>query len=320
MLNSTLSFTFLSLFSAFGNCLKRWPISSINDLDGERTVVDWIKKYTVPNTLNGNGDPWTHSQLPKIAGKSYNTNIKPAAWAAAIVTGWAISEGDYGIIDFYRKKDSDVCPYFQNPSQLPPAGTFPLQTFTYSNCQGTAQNIDPRTNTFKDVGGDCSCCAKNNAGGRLIGPNQKCRPRDGKSDWQNGIFAMEMSHVQDDAAGIAERARKIYGRNYPKSGYTYVDVLNNTITTAGFPNGAQVYNTVMGCFPVKNGRHQYVDPRKLTWACADLVKSWLTRNHLVGLTVAMTDNVGWLAGETKVRGRFESNFNGVTVLAQYFNS
>ncbi|KAF2004329.1 hypothetical protein P154DRAFT_519532 [Amniculicola lignicola CBS 123094] len=74
------------LFTAFGDCLKRWPIRSISDLDREIEVVKWIKKYTVPNTLNPQGAAWTVSQLPKISGRAYASNIKPAAWATAIVT------------------------------------------------------------------------------------------------------------------------------------------------------------------------------------------------------------------------------------------
>jgi hypothetical protein len=306
-----LFFFLLIYFNAFGTCLKKWPIASVNDLDApEKKVVDWIKKWTVPNTLNKTGGAWTAASLPKVA-MSYDSNIKPAAYAAAIVTAWAISEGVYGVEDFYRVKNNVVCPWIELPAQLPPQSDFPVQIFSYSNCQGRAENLDLSTGNYRDKG-DCSC-TKCREGGRLIGPIQKCKGRDttGKeSDWQNGIFAMEQSHVAS-AEDVVTRAEKIY-QQFRGRDYTYVDVLDNTVAVAGFPQGTAVYETIMRCFPVnKSGKRQRVNAGDLTWACADLVSMWLTRNHLVALTVAMTDNLDFL--------RYQGNLTAISVLAKHFN-
>jgi hypothetical protein len=300
-------------FSTVGSCLKKWPITTINDLSAqEKKVVDWIKKYTVPNTLDKNGAAWTTKTLPKV-NMIYDSSIEPAAYAAAIVTAWTISEGDYGVKDFYRVKEDSVCKWFEYPPQLPPQGDFPLQVFTYSNCQGWVETLDSDTgNYLRNDDWDCSCTGCDE-GGRLIGPNQKCHElkiHEDDADWQNGIFAMEQSHV-DSADEAANRAEKIYRRLRGKD-ITYVDVLDGTLTTAGFPQGTAVHETVMGCFPKDaTGKRQRLSADDLTWACADMVSMWLTRNHLVAVTLALNDNPSFLL--------HKGNLGAVSVLAEYFS-
>ena len=122
---------------------------------------------------------------------------------------------------------------------------------------------------------------------------------------------MEQSHVES-AEDVALRAEKIYHKMYGPN-YTYMDVLAGTLTGAGFPKGSDVYDNVMNCFPIINkatGLRQSVPAGDLSWTCADLVSMWLTRNHLVGLTVAITDNLGFLPG----------HLNDIKALAEYYNS
>jgi hypothetical protein len=290
----------------------KWPIQKISDLtSSEQKVVEWVKKYTVPNTLDKNGNPWTTKSLP--AAVTYDQSIKPAAYAAAIVTAWSVYEGVYDIHDFYRLKDDKArCGCFEFPAQLPPKSDFPLQVFSYSNCQGQAVHLDSKTGQSR-TSCDCSC-TDCDAGGRLIGPNQRCRGRKlrpGEADWQNGIFGMEQGNVAS-AEDVAGRAQKIYHK-LRGNVYTYVDVLDNTLRVAGFESGTEVYDTVMRCFPVDAAtkKRKALDAGDLTWACADLVSLWLTRNHLVGLTVAMNDNPSFLA--------YPGNRSAILVLAKYFN-
>ena len=291
-----------------------WSLA-INQLsDSEKKVLSWIKTYTVPNTLDSSGNPWTTNSLPQSvrSWSSYDSKIKPSSYAAAVVTAWSLSEGIFRAGYFYGSSTKGLldsrCSCFEFPSPLPaiPAGGFPIEVFTYNLCQGKSVSPNPKTNTYQHQC-DCSCTAK--CPGQMIGPNQKCIGRSAKeSDWQNGIWGMEQSHV-GSAEAVAGVAEKIYGK-LRGNGYTYVDVLDNTITQAGFARGSGVYEKVMGCFPVKAGKRVSVPAKDLTWVCADLVTMWLVRNHLVGLTVAMGDNLGWLPG----------HLNDVLVLARYFNS
>jgi len=123
---------------------------------------------------------------------------------------------------------------------------------------------------------------------------------------------MEQGNVES-AEDVANRATKIY-QKLRGPGYTYVDVLDNTLTVAGFPSGTEVYENVMRCFPIDptTKKRRALDAGDLTWACADMVSLWLTRNHLVGLTVAMNDNPSFLAEK--------QNRSSILVLAKYFNN
>lgn len=290
-------------------------ITNINELDSyQKKILNWIKQYTVPNTLDGNGNAWTKETLPEPVRnwKDYDSSIKPGAYAAAIVTAWSLSEQEniFECQDFYRveRPNDQRCKFFEFPAQLPPKGDFPLEIFSYSLCQGKAVIPDPKTNRYYDSG-DCSCSGI--CPGQLIGPNQKCDPRDSdKADWQNGMWGMEQSNV-DSAADVARRAENIY-HNIGRPEYTYVDVLDNTLTVAGFGKGTEVYDRVMSCFPIDpRTQKPWFPVTELTSVCADLTSMWLVRNHLVGLTVAITDNQNeWLP----------ANLNDVQVVAEYYNN
>lgn len=121
--------TLLALTLLFANpaaSLARWPITSMSDINkpAEKAMIDWIKKFTVPNTKRGDGSrfvrsrlasarhdrlitpiesSWTLSNLPSWVNANYaSRGIKPNAWAAAIVTSWSLSEGIFNVGDFYR--------------------------------------------------------------------------------------------------------------------------------------------------------------------------------------------------------------------------
>src|SRR5437588_8385805 len=101
---------------------------------------------------------------------------------------------------------------------------------------------------------------------------------------------MEQKNVVS-AQDVANRAENIY-RPIRGSAYTYVDVLDGTLTLAGFPPGTYEHDNVMHCFPVDSqGKHQRVPAGELSWTCEDLVSMWLVKNHLVGLSVAIRDNL-----------------------------
>ena len=281
-------------------------ITSINSLTtSEKKVVDWVKAFTVPNTRQKDGSPWTKDALPQAIKnwKDYNATIPPRAWAVAAVSAWSISEGIFKSGDFYRTTSTidRRCPCFEFPAQLPYGNGFPIEVFTYSLCQGKSYIPNTLSNVYLN---ECNCACYNSCPGQLIGPNQHCVGRNpAESDWQNGMWGMEQSHVSS-AVDVATRAERIY-QNLRGAGYTYMDVLDNTLATAGFPSGTAVYAKVMSCFPINaaTGKRQSVASSGLSRTCADLVSMWLTRNHLVGLTVAINDNLGWLPyhlNETKV--------------------
>ncbi|CAG8621428.1 7310_t:CDS:1 [Cetraspora pellucida] len=301
----------LFLFVICFSVTSAWSITDVTQLSSsEKKVVDWIKKYTVPNTRDTNGNAWVKESLPKVVRdwSGYDSSIKPTAYAAAIVTAWSLKEGIFRAGDFYRTTQTvdKRCSCFEFPAQLPPKTDFPIEVFTYNLCQGRSVIPDPKTNNYQD---SCDCSCTEPCPGQMIGPNQKCiGRRSQESDWQNGMFGMEQSHVAS-AADVAARAENIYHKIYGPA-YTYMDVLDNTLTVAGFAKGTAVYEKVMGCFPINAGKRQSVPASGLSWPCADLISMWLVRNHLVGLTVAINDNLGWLP----------SYLNDVKVLAKYFNN
>jgi hypothetical protein len=195
------------------------------------------------------------------------------------------------------------------PAQLPPKTDFPTEVFTYNLCQGKAGNPDPKTETYGKI---CDC-ASTKYPGKLIGPNQNCYGRrNGESDWQNGMCGMEQSHVGDyeGAKGMAMRAEKIYTA-VKGTTYTYRDVLAGTLTQAGFTKGTKIYENVMQCVPVNPKTGKPPAAGGLSWTCADLVSMWLTRNHFVGLTVALHDNDNW---------EFEERLSTIKTLANFYNN
>jgi len=136
------------------------------------------------------------------------------------------------------------------------------------------------------------------------------------SCWQNGIFGMEMGHTS--ALNVAVAAENIY------RGKTYWTVIKDTMSLAGFGPGSSVYNRVLMYFP----NDKSVPAVGLSVECADLVKIWLVRNHLVGLSVAVSDNLSCLKPSSSYPDfctydkRFSDGFLGVNntinILAQYF--
>ena len=300
------------------------PVYDINkDLDStERKVVDWVKKYTVPNTRNAIGGAWDYKDLPpKLLNwqsfKDIKTSIKPAAWVAAVVSAYGIHEQIFHIGDFYRTPTDkglinvrcDKC--FEYPKQLPPRNNFPIEVFTMNFCQGTVKTPLPPA----AYSAECSCICPGECPGKLISPNEVCYARSSaESDWQNGMFGMEQSHVGEKGGPdyVVPIAEKIYSA-IRKTSVGYPDVLDNTLTVAGFPSGTQVYEHVMQCFPkdAKTRKRRYVKPGDLTWPCADLVSMWLTRNHLVGVAVALRDNDNY---------KFAERLPTIKTLAVYYNS
>lgn len=291
--------------------LAVWHITSISNLTPlQKKVVDWVRTYTVPNTRQGNGLRWTKAALPQAIKNwyGYDASIPAGAWAAAAVSAWSLSEGIFNPGDFYRSTNTvdKRCPYFEFPPQLPQGNGFPIEVFTYNLCQGKAYSPNPVNNNYLN---ERNCGCSNPCPGQMIGPNQICVGRSPtESDWQNGVWGMEQSHVAS-AVDVATRAERIYQALRGPS-YTYMDVLDGTLVTAGFPSGTAVYQKVMNCFPInpKTGRRESVASSGLSNTCADLVRMWLTRNHLVGLTVAIGDNVGWLP----------FHLDDVKVLAKYY--
>ncbi|KAH6871826.1 hypothetical protein B0T10DRAFT_500215 [Thelonectria olida] len=307
----------LSLLFHVASSLRQWPIQSMADLNrpAEQQAIAWFKAYTVPNTRDANGNPWAPSALPSAlrALKVYqdNANIKPAAWATAVAAAWALREGIFNEPDWYRVPDSQLtntprCSPFPMPPQKPPVSAFPTWLFSYNLCMGTGVSINPASGTF---GATRTCTG---VYGKMIGPNEACRPACSHC-WQNGIFGMEQTHggTASYVAGVAE---KIY-RPIRGSQYTYINVLDNTLTVAGFAKGTSIHNAVMTCC---------VDPRtqyrrkasELSMPCADLVKMWLVRNHLVGVTLVLNDNPEMFGTSPSDK---KYNPPGILVLAKYFN-
>lgn len=311
----------LTLLFHVAAALRGWPIQSMTDLNkpAETQAMAWFKTYTVPNTRDLKGNLWTSATLPPALTslKVYkdNANIKPAAWVTAVSAAWALREGIFNEPDWYRVPDSQLtnsprCSPFPFPRQLPlPPTSFPTQLFSYNLCKGSGVVINAASQTF---GASRTCTG---VYGKLIGPNEACRPAC-SSCWQNGIFGMEQTHggTANEVAGFAE---KIY-RSFRGSQYTYIDVLDNTLAVAGFPKGTDVYSAVMTC--VIDSKTKAKRPAsQLSMPCADLVKIWLVRNHLVGVALVLTDNpemFGWSDFEKKK----VYNPNGILVLAKYFNS
>ncbi|CAG8491643.1 6018_t:CDS:1, partial [Acaulospora morrowiae] len=123
----------------------------------------------------------------------------------------------------------------------------------------------------------------------MIGPNKVClenAPQCG-SCWQNGIFGMEMGGDLT-AVKVAIAAENIY------KGKTYWTVIKDTMSLAGFGPGSSVYQRLLECFP----NNKSVPARDLNMECANLVKIWLVRNHLVGLSVVVNNNPSCLRKST----------------------
>ncbi|CAG8848649.1 45359_t:CDS:2, partial [Gigaspora margarita] len=156
---------------------------------------------------------------------------------------------------------------------------------------------------------------KNNA---MIDPNDICLENASKcgSCWQNRIFGMEMSHIT--VVEIATAAKNIY------KGKTYWTVIKETMNLAGFNSGSNVYKTLLECFP----NDKSVPATRLSMKCANLVKIWLVRNHLVGLSVAISDNLAclnlssnypsWCMNNIKFSNEFEGVKNTINILANYY--
>ena len=311
----------LTLLFHVASSLRQWPIQSIADLDkpAEQQAMTWFKTWTVPNTRDPKGNPWIPSTLPPALTSlnvyKDNTSIKPAAWVTAVSAAWALREGIFNEPDWYHVQDSELtnsprCSPFPFPLPLPQASTsFPMHLFSYNLCLGSGVGFDAASQTFR---GSRPCTG---GYGKLIGPNEACQPTC-PSCWQNGIFGMEQTHggTASEVAGVAE---KIF-QSFRGSQYTYVDVLDNTLTVAGFPKGSFVYSDVMTCV---------IDPKtqarrlasQLSLPCADLVKIWLVRNHLVAVALVLTDNptmFGW----SDFAGKSVYNPDGILVLAKDFNA
>lgn len=293
-------------------------IKSIADLThDERLVVDWIKAFTVPNTRDSNGGVWTVDSVAKAIRQPrdrLDKSIKPSAWAAAVVTAWALSEGIFTQGYFYanrRYPENQRCSEFAMPKQLPPktANGFPIEVFSESLCKGYAIDIDTAKNA--ETTRTKSCLG---GVGELIGPNQKCQesnPEQGQ--WQNGIFGAEQGYIDTKSMAIASSAQAIFQALNPRRSppYTYLEVLQGTLKVAGFPPKTDVYETVMSCFPDGPiGGKGSVPAKKLSQACRDLVSIWLARNHLLSLTLVIWDNT------SENNGRWSS----IKVLAKHFNN
>lgn len=306
------------IFSLVSSAAEARAITHISQLDTkERAVVDWVKKYTVPNTRNNAGKPWTANDLPPrllnwSVYKKTATSIKPSAWAAAVTSAFAIHEGIFHCGDFYRAKKvaegepnglidvrCDAC--FVYPPQLPPKTEFPIEVFTYSLCQGKSANPDPRTETYGKI---CDCSSTRFLG-KLIGPNQNCPSA---RAWQNGMWGMEQKNVAS-AASMATIAEKVYSA-VKGTAWTYGHVLAETLAQAGFPKGTKIYEDVMRCAPVNPKTGKPPAAGDLSWTCADLVAMWLVRNHLAGLTVALHDNDNY---------KFEERLETIKTLAEYYH-
>ncbi|CAG8718843.1 5716_t:CDS:1 [Gigaspora margarita] len=154
----------------------------------------------------------------------------------------------------------------------------------------------------------------------IIGPNNVClenAPKCG-SYWQNGIFGMEMSHIT--VVEVATAAENIY------KGKTYWTVIKELMNLAGFNSGSNVYKTLLECFP----NNKSVPATGLSMKCANLVKLWLVRNHLVGLSVAISDNLAclnsssnypsWFMNNIKFSNGFEGIKNTINILANYYTN
>ncbi|CAG8794733.1 32933_t:CDS:1, partial [Gigaspora margarita] len=238
-------------------------VKSINDLrDEELKWVNWIKKYTVPNTYTSEGLNWTNDHWLGIVG---DNTISPSVYAVAVGTWWSLSEQiisdtEHSYDNYKQVGDTDIYGY----------------RFNYNECTEMVDGV-------KKVN-------------FLIGPNEVCKedaPGCG-SCWQNGIFGAEMHNYAAEGAAIA--AENIY------KGKTYWDVIKNTMQIAGFSPGSNVYNDISKCFP----NDESVLSTGLSIECADLVKIWLIRNHLVGLSFAVLENTNCL-NRTKFPLTFDSN-------------
>jgi len=298
----------LLIFFLLSSAAEVRTITKLSQLDAkERSVVDWVKKYTVPNTLSKNAKPWTAGNLPQrlLSWSGYKKTIKPSAWAAAVASAFAIHEGIFHCGDFYRADSvlidvrCDAC--FVYPPQLPPKTTFPTEVFTYSLCQGKSGNPDPKTETYGKI---CDC-SSTQFPGKLIGPNQNCPSA---RAWQNGMWGMEQKNVAS-AASVAAVAERIY-TTVKGTAWTYRDVLAGTLAQAGFPKGTKIYEDVMRCVPANPKTGKPPAPGDLSRTCADLVSMWLVRNHLAGLAVALHDNDNY---------KFEERLPTIKTLAEYYS-
>ncbi|CAG8616408.1 3034_t:CDS:2, partial [Racocetra persica] len=120
------------------------------------------------------------------------------------------------------------------------------------------------------------------------------------------------------AVEVAMAAENIY------KGKTYWIVIKETMNLARFNSGSNVYKTLLKCFP----NDKSVPATGLSMNCANLVKIWLVRNHLVGLSVAVSDNLSclnsssnypsWCMNNKKFSNGFEGVKNTINILANYY--
>lgn len=256
-------------------------ITSVNDLSTqERHWVDWIKKWTYPNSKTMNGAAWDNSAWP---GLSPEPTITPRAYAVAIATWWSLSEKIFQ----YQYSDFSSVDVPESDGYL----------FNYNLCTELVNGV-----TASNI---------------MKAPNYVCKsdsPLCG-SCWQNGLFGMEMKYTT--ALQVATAAEAIYNK-------TYLNVIQSTMALAGHSTSSSVYKDVMTCFP--NG--ESVDVRSVTMTCANLIKIWLVRNHLVGASVAVYNNAACLKSGTfdwsycaenkQLSDGFNDVKNTIEVLAKYF--
>ncbi|CAG8672450.1 7401_t:CDS:2, partial [Acaulospora morrowiae] len=271
-------------------------------------ITNWHPKFATGSSLKSKTTALCYLLIASTTSTPRNVNgnnnlwsqvvsdpkISPSVYAVAVGTWWSLSEDIFDV------------PYSNFSSLGVP--NFDGYLFNYNLCT-------------QMVGGK----PKHNF---MIGPNVVCledvpAPTCGScsncgSCWQNGIFGMEMSHCT--AVEVATAAEKIY------KGKTYWTVIKDTMNLAGFGPGSSVYNSVLRCFP----NDKSVPAKDLSMECANLVKIWLVRNHLVGLSVAVSDNEACLKSSSKYPGycmsdkRFSDGFPGVkntiNILARYFSN
>ncbi|KAJ5320650.1 hypothetical protein N7508_000933 [Penicillium antarcticum] len=109
--------------------------------------------------------------------------------------------------------------------------------------------------------------------------------------WLNGMWGVQQNGVKT-ATDLAARAENIYQHVHPSES-SYQAVLKNTLIVSGFPARSSVYKNVMRC--IVTGQGKFVPANQLSSDCAGLVSTWLTRNHLVGLTLAINVKSDWLS-------------------------